>query len=93
MKDWQPIEAAPRDGQSLILYSVELGICIGRFSKRGCWAAQPGTLRTLCTPITATHWQPLPPKPGETKGEDRTKTGGDANRIKAAAQLAGQQSA
>ena len=71
--EWQPIETAPRDGTTILVWqkgSVEFA----RWNT-GPWNKMPrpfwdGTLAALWGKMTArnhppTHWMPLPPPPAE----------------------------
>lgn len=62
--EWRPIETAPRDGTSMLLYpSVYLGLpCgIGHYvTRRESWQEGP------YTEVRPTHWRPLPEPPSDT---------------------------
>lgn len=59
MNEWQPIETAPKDGESILAWLPHLALpgCIyysgghWRWVTNGGWAGVP------------THWMPLPPPP------------------------------
>lgn len=59
--DWQPIETAPKDGTSVLLWFTRAEPQIGRF-RRGHGAR---TRRWWVGDfwIEPTHWMPLPPPP------------------------------
>mgnify|MGYP001043157719 CR=1 FL=1 len=75
MADWQPIETAPKDGSSIILFTRWEGdvICPGPFDEiqigywdvgnntGDIWHREPGW--SLDKIGTATHWMPLPSRP------------------------------
>jgi len=61
---WLPIETAPRDGTSVLLYDSEEGIGVGHwvegddeFGVDRFWVA----FTTTCS--SPTHWMPLPEPP------------------------------
>lgn len=56
---WQPIETAPKDGTSILLYGGDW-IFEGRFSDGG-W------VHAYENDDTPTHWMPLPQLPGDEK--------------------------
>lgn len=76
MSAWQPIETAPKDGTSVLLFGrpddVE-GISFNRpIPLSGYWdqidTAWCSTTATWLGPfIAATHWQPLPENPVEER--------------------------
>lgn len=67
---WQPIETAPKDGTAVLLYAAvppRMAVPIvmpGFFDEMDdVWCS---TLDTVDSPfVDPTHWQPLPPPPGE----------------------------
>ena len=67
VRDWQPIETAPRTGARLWLFSpyfdLDRKMYIGWWHKDGCWMDFSDS--ELSAP---THWMPLPaiPKPENT---------------------------
>lgn len=65
MSDWQPIETAPKDGTSVLIYGGNpLGPLIARSWGGSVWS--DGSFPGVTDP---THWQPLPepPEDGMTK--------------------------
>ena len=63
--DWQPIETAPKDGTSVLLWSVEI-----REPVIGCWSTAHATIREWWVDSWGppgfddpTHWMPLPEGP------------------------------
>jgi len=73
--EWQPIETAPKDGTSIILYEpnrkkVQIGKWDNdRWAKkpRPYWAMVSGySDKTYERMFPPTHWQPLPPSPTES---------------------------
>lgn len=58
MSDWQPIETAPKDGQS-ILIATPSGTVISAVWYAGGWDVD----HTGSGENWATHWMPLPPAP------------------------------
>lgn len=74
--DWQPIETAPKDGTSVLLWD-------GEFQFTGEWMVEAidgshwwiatlhGQKQVACDP-QPTHWHPLPPPPTPRAGEGRT---------------------
>ncbi len=62
MSEWQPIETAPKDGTSILLYACERDVdvysVVEGFTFEGDWLTQFGY-------VDATHWMPLPPAPAE----------------------------
>jgi hypothetical protein len=64
LPQWRPIETAPRDGTSLLLY--DCGASIGRFEAysayEGAWVVNLVS-NTSRVRIRPTHWQPLPQEP------------------------------
>lgn len=71
--EWQPIETAPKDGTSLLLYSPG-GICIAPWPPAELTAQQNAQLvKDLgeCPDHrkwTVTHWMPLPARPSQPPG-------------------------
>ena len=63
-RKWQPIESAPKDADTLLLYRVR-----GNVHWVGYWCTDFKGWRLVGSNITvdATHWQPLPapPKQGD----------------------------
>lgn len=70
--DWQPIETAPKDGTSVLLFPGDsVDITIGWFSKE--FSSSPGVWKSIekesnydiLVPIIIkpTHWMPLPEPP------------------------------
>ena len=78
MSEWQPIETAPKDGTSVIVYN-------GKYVTEACWLDQPdddghtgwcesgfcfgGILYDLHNEMDddPTHWMPLPKPPESDK--------------------------
>ena len=69
MTDWQPIETAPKDETTVLLYCPESwdtnGVRVGWWNG-GAWYAEEWS----SNPLTdfygkPTHWHPLPPPPGK----------------------------
>lgn len=78
MREWQPIETAPRDGTRILAFGGGLGEIaeVVSYNERvGCWNAPNDTLDdTDYEPdgyIRPTHWMPLPlpPRSGTRAGE------------------------
>ena len=74
---WRPIETAPRDGTSIILYTDErnarpylTSLVIAGWNS-GCSFWANGHAETGWSEDHFTHWMPCPPGPGDTgkKGE------------------------
>ena len=74
---WQPIETAPKDGRDVLLYDLRGRIHIGSFRTdvndedgASLWLANDYddySCGLASTPISATHWLPLPEPPTEDK--------------------------
>lgn len=73
MADWKPIETAPKDGQSILLFGLQEPHSDLRCSEpivfTGYWddidSAWCGTASTWTGPFyRPSHWQPLPEAPG-----------------------------
>ena len=72
MSDWKPIESAPKDGGSILLYCPLMGVCVGyyidnKMSKRPrpYWshvAEQIHGIRAI-RDDQPTHWKLLPEPP------------------------------
>lgn len=71
MSEWQPIETAPRDGTSVLLYgpyqwedydsrTVEAGAVVGYFDGYRWRLDNANPYADYCN---ATHWMPLPAPP------------------------------
>ncbi len=59
LRDWQPIETAPRDGSTVIVFdSKHKDVVAAYFSEydRSWWVLGQGE-------VLPTHWRPLPPAP------------------------------
>ena len=72
---WQPIETAPKDGSSILVYFKTIGIFQVFWSEEpfspgiGCWCVtdnknEDRPLRGYCDE-DATHWAALPPDPSQ----------------------------
>lgn len=75
---WQPIETAPKDGSTIILWSrYQSEPVTAAWAPRGRWAsrwdgttvieAQGDTYTDYAEPSEPTHWRPLPAPPVEAK--------------------------
>lgn len=73
---WQPIESAPRDGTSVLLFYTDWGtrntepspgghVYVGRFAD-GYW----GDGDKGFAGKELTHWMPLPKAPAKSEGQD-----------------------
>jgi hypothetical protein len=75
--DWQPIETAPKDGTSMLLFYKSVGVVYGDFDHIGTcdwWItfSEPGKTTDwiqwyLATEEDPTHWMPIPPAPIDAK--------------------------
>lgn len=84
-QEWQPIRTAPRDGESILLWSPywsdTFGVSIGQFDQfaadahgHDCWLGSEFDTATWDASEQPTHWMPLPeppPDPDE-EGDDFT---------------------
>lgn len=62
MSKWQPIETAPKDGTTVLLFDEKYdGVCAGKF-KDGAWYAN-GVEKEQMYYAELTHWQPVPAYP------------------------------
>lgn len=62
--DWQPIETAPKDGTSILLWGDWLKTpCVDNGSEDGTFGAF--TSQTGYESVHPTHWMPLPKPPHE----------------------------
>lgn len=57
---WQDISTAPKDGSRVLLYGFD-----GYEGMFGVWNGQWVWAGYLSNRLQPTHWQPLPPPPGE----------------------------
>jgi hypothetical protein len=68
--DWQPIETAPMiDGQTLLMYDLDLGVCLGYWSDEFDGIPAGWNVQDTCGEYVGdvTHWMPLPPPPESSK--------------------------
>lgn len=73
MRDWQPIETAPRDGRRLLLAVIVPGfesegkkVAIGAYDSHWtgqCWVWENSRIRVGTVP---SEWQPMPEPPTAT---------------------------
>lgn len=76
MSEWQPIETAPKDGSSVLLWSeawdMSWGVVIGSYDA-GAWVTSEGQTadddEDEFGSIAPTHWMPLPPPPSPATQE------------------------
>jgi len=83
MTGWQPIDTAPKDGTSVLLYGIwsgevhgsanEYSILQASFSFKN-WLVEGGEYYCAYV-INPTHWMPLPAPPVNTSAERVKKTG------------------
>lgn len=62
---WQPIETAPKDGRTILVYREDAGVVTalygyGEDETEPCWFSTDGE---DLTPDMSTHWMPLPEPP------------------------------
>jgi len=83
---WQPIESAPRDGTSILMWGIdyteaEIGKCVDIPITEGdvdstykafVWNDGATSWDSFCD-MTPTHWQPLPEPPSETEKQLKEK--------------------
>jgi hypothetical protein len=61
LREWQPIETAPRDGTEILTFSDRIGLGnMVLYWADGYWREKANGLGLKYEP---THWQPLPPSP------------------------------
>lgn len=60
MSDWQLIDAAPRNHQPLLAWSLQTGVVVAFRDVTWTWWPRPAK-EPLSTPPT--HWMPLPASP------------------------------
>lgn len=61
MTDWQPIETAPRDGKTLLMWAPGFGLgALVLYWMNDYWREPANGLGLKVEP---THWMPLPPPP------------------------------
>lgn len=63
--EWQPIETAPTDGRTILVYREDAGVFTalhgyGEDETEPCWFSTDGE---DLTPDMVTHWMPLPDPP------------------------------
>ena len=75
--EWRPIETAPRDGTYVLLWTPGFNVPrIGSFRVDDGFSGNESPLWLddsyddfscgyASTPLSATHWMPLPPPPGD----------------------------
>ena len=65
MTDWQPIETAPKDGRSLLIWSADEGIDLAHHNDWGRWQVQETADydNEYFVDLKPTHWMPLPEPP------------------------------
>jgi hypothetical protein len=67
MSEWQPIETAPKDGQTIVAFRNEIGkgayTLIFWDDVEGQWAGLTATHEKMLAKHQPTHWIPLPPRP------------------------------
>jgi Protein of unknown function (DUF551) len=66
MNNWQSIETAPKDWQTIILYSSETGeVFAGYYAPKdgGSDRWEAHYIQDEMSPENPTHWMPLPPPP------------------------------
>lgn len=69
---WRDISTAPKDTDFLAIIRSDSGrttMCVGCFLEDGFYVAGDD----LSNAWTPTHWQPLPPPPGEDAAEHRNQ--------------------
>ena len=59
-QEWKPIETAPKDGKSILLYPSPY---LGEYVAVGNWASHPKVWMTAGDMVNPTHWMPLPEPP------------------------------
>lgn len=77
---WRPIESAPKDGTVVDLFARSAGFSAGPGRIPECWFSdgrwwrwdsQYGDDQCRSRVSNVTHWQPLPPPPGQGEGSPR----------------------
>ncbi|MCP5005711.1 MAG: hypothetical protein GY941_17515 [Planctomycetes bacterium] len=65
--EWQPIEIAPKDGTKILVWVPETWVCVSWRTDRNMngWTAWEDDDYQF----HPTHWQPLPPQPGDKPNE------------------------
>ncbi|MDR3517377.1 MAG: hypothetical protein P4M00_16330 [Azospirillaceae bacterium] len=56
---WHPIDSAPTDGRSILVYDPSIGIIIARWRDGGWLTAAASGMAD----VVPTHWMALPPRP------------------------------
>ena len=64
---WMPISSAPKDGKCLVAIETDDGYTLGVLGrdKRGNWIHEGEPTFCKSYYFNPTHWQPLPPPPGD----------------------------
>lgn len=63
---WQPIETAPRDGTIILASNYVFDfVSLGFFNSQREFEAVDYRRQVMGVGFYPTHWQPLPPPPGE----------------------------
>lgn len=64
---WMPIESAPKDGRCLVAIETDDGYTFGVLGrdKSGNWIHEGEPTFCKSYYFNPTHWQPLPPPPGD----------------------------
>ena len=67
MNEWQPIETAPKDGTTVLLFSPGYGRWLGSHTGKPVWYCSKIGDRDIPPPKSEiskpTHWMPLPEPP------------------------------
>lgn len=62
--EWEPIETAPKDGTDVLVFAPSL-YGENKFQVAYCFYGQLWEYGYEGTPITPTHWMPLPKPPAD----------------------------
>lgn len=83
MTEWQPIETAPKDGTTILLWEGESGTECWVVPVTGSWDCGEWTL--TChgfSTLAPSHWMPLPDRPEVSEDRRSDRDGADAKSSK-----------